>query len=263
MSNYQYTPGPCMGVTESLTIGIRAHGLKGCLILLKNESCQNCVLTIPLCRGGRDEATGKNGVKIGRRTWSHSPSLSGRAFAHARRRAPRVPRVFFARMGWPNPNTSWPDPHGWLGYEWRQHDIIVMSACTVGMPGMTSAWCNCDVSMHSRHARSLDTSSTSQQTRQQSGTHLPHHQPRAEPSRFEAEPSREPRDKFLCSRVYVQPDLRLNLGRSSGQNCFDQILAVWNAIWTIADLFPANLIIPNAMVRSDRWDLRPKMAVVN
>jgi hypothetical protein len=73
----------------------------------------------------------------------------------------------------------------------------------------------------------------------------------------------EPRDKILCSRVYVQPDLRLNLGRSSGQNCFDQILAVWNAIWMISDLFPANLIIPDAMVRSDHWDLRPKMAVVN
>jgi len=78
---------------------------------------------------------------------------------------------------------------------------------------------------------SAATSSTSQQTRQHIGTHLPHHQPRAEPSRvepsrFEAEPSREPKDKILCSRVYVQPDLRLNLGRSSGQNCFDQILAV-------------------------------------
>jgi hypothetical protein len=86
---------------------------------------------------------------------------------------------------------------------------------------------------------------------------------RVEPSRVGAEPSREPRDKIMCSRVYVQPDLRLNLGRSSGQNCFDQILAVWNAIWMISDLFPANLIIPDAMVRSDHWDLRPKMAVVN
>jgi hypothetical protein len=56
------------GAGNSPTIGIRAYGLKGCLILLKNESCQNCVLTIPLCRGGRDEATGENGVKIGRRT---------------------------------------------------------------------------------------------------------------------------------------------------------------------------------------------------
>jgi hypothetical protein len=68
MSNYQYTPGPRMGVPESPTIGIRADGLKWCLILLKNENCQNCVLTIPLCRGGRDEATGENGVKIERRT---------------------------------------------------------------------------------------------------------------------------------------------------------------------------------------------------
>ena len=246
------------GEPDSPTIGIRAHGLKGCLILLKNKSCQTGVLTIPLYRGGRDEATGENGVKIGRRTWPHSPSLSGRAFAHARRRAPHV---FFARMGWPYPNTSWPDPHGWPGYEWRQHDIIVMSACTVGMPGMTSAWCKCDVSMHSRHAMSADTSSSSQHDMAS-----PRHRLviSREPSRAEcAEPSREPRDRIQCSGSYVQPDLRLNLGRSSGHNCFDQILAVWNAIWTISDLFPANLIVPDAMVRSDRWDLRPKMAVVN
>jgi len=29
----------------------------------KNKSCQNCVLTIPLCRGGRDEATGETASK--------------------------------------------------------------------------------------------------------------------------------------------------------------------------------------------------------
>jgi hypothetical protein len=64
MSNYQYTTGPRMGETESPTIGIRAHGLKGCLILLKNESCQNYILTIPLCRGGTNEATVENRVEI-------------------------------------------------------------------------------------------------------------------------------------------------------------------------------------------------------
>jgi len=231
--------------------------------LLKNESFPNYVLTIPPCRGGRDEATGENGIKIGRRTWPHSPSLSGKVFAHARRRAPRV---FFTRMGWPNPNTSWPHPHSWPGYEWRQHDIIVMSSCTVGMPGMTSTWCKCDVSMHSRHAMSADTSSTSQQTRQHSGTHLhiiSREPSRVEPSRLEAEPSREPRDRIQCSWSYVQPDLRLNLSRWSAQNCFDQILAVWSMIWTISDLFPANLIVPDAMVRFDHWDLRPKVVVVN
>jgi len=73
-------------------------------------------------------------------------------------------------------------------------------------------------------------------------------------SRAVLELSRELREKILCSRVYVQPDLRLNLGRSSGQNCFDQILAVWNAIWMISDLFPANLIVSDAMVQPDRWD---------
>jgi hypothetical protein len=60
---------------------------KGCLILLKNESCHNCVLIIPLCRGGRDEATVENRVEIGRR----KPP-------HAHRRAPRVTRVFFTWM---------------------------------------------------------------------------------------------------------------------------------------------------------------------
>jgi len=185
-----------MGNLDFPTIGIRADGLSDVWFLLKNESSQNGVLTIPLCRGSRDEATGEDGVKIERQTWPHSPSLSGKASAHARRRAPRV---FFARMGWPDPNTSWPDPHGWPGYEWRQHDIIVMSACTVGMPGMTSAWCKCDVSMHSRHAMSAATSSTSQQTRQQNGTHLPRHQLRAEPRQVEprrigAEPRAEGQD---------------------------------------------------------------------
>jgi hypothetical protein len=67
--------------------------------LLKNESCQNCVLTIPLCRGGRDEATVKNRVEIRRRKRPHAPSRVGEVTAHTHRRAPRVTRVFFARMG--------------------------------------------------------------------------------------------------------------------------------------------------------------------
>jgi len=32
LSNYQYTPGPRMGEPDSPTIGIRAYGLKWCLI---------------------------------------------------------------------------------------------------------------------------------------------------------------------------------------------------------------------------------------
>ena len=59
---------------NSPTIGIRAHGLKGCLILLKNKSCQNYVLTIPLSRGGRDEATVENRVEIRRRKTPHAPA---------------------------------------------------------------------------------------------------------------------------------------------------------------------------------------------
>ena len=67
--------------------------------LLKNKSCHNCVLTIPSCREGRDEATGENSVKIGRRKWPHSPSLSGKASAHTHRPAPCAPHGFFTRMG--------------------------------------------------------------------------------------------------------------------------------------------------------------------
>jgi len=81
---------------ETPTIGIRAHGLKGCLILLKNESCQNCVFIVPMCRGGRDEATVENRVEIERQKRPHAPSLSDKMAGHAHRRAPRV---FFARMG--------------------------------------------------------------------------------------------------------------------------------------------------------------------
>jgi hypothetical protein len=122
----------------------QSHGLKGCLILLKNESCRNCVLTIPLCRGGRDEATVENRVEIGRRKWPHAPSRSGGVVDHAHRRAPRVTRVFFAQMGWPDPNTSWPDPCARPGLVWRHHDVSMPSACTVGMP------CQRPVSWHVR-----------------------------------------------------------------------------------------------------------------
>ena len=99
MGKYQNTPGPRMGEPESPTIGIRADGLKWCLILLKNENCQNYVLTIPLCRGGRDEVTVENRVEIGRQKRPYAPSRAGEVTARAHRRTPRVPRVFFARMG--------------------------------------------------------------------------------------------------------------------------------------------------------------------
>ena len=124
-------------------------------------------------------------------------------------------------------------------------DIIITSACTVAWPRMTSSWCNGDIIMHSQHAMS----EPRQQVRPTCNV-ISREPSQVEPSLIGA----EPRDRILCSRVYVQSDLRLNLSRSSGQNCFDQILAVWNAMWTISDLFPANLIVSNAMVRSDYWD---------
>jgi len=180
MGNYQNITG-----WNPPTISIRAHGLKGCLILLKNESCQNCILTIPLCRWGRDEATGENRVKIGRRNSPHAPSRVGEVTAHAHRLAPRVTRVFFTRMSWPNPNTRWPNPRARPGWVWRHH---VQLACHVSdqSPDTSAQW------------DSPATSSASS---------------RVELSRLWAKPSREPMEKILCNGVYVQPDLRLNLGR--------------------------------------------------
>jgi hypothetical protein len=104
---------------ESPTIGIRAHGLKGCLILLKNESCQNCVLTIPLCRGGRDEATVENRVEIGRRKHPHSLAewLPTRTDARHASHASSLP-------GWADPTripddpTHVPDPD--------ENDVIIL-----------------------------------------------------------------------------------------------------------------------------------------
>ena len=148
--------------------------------MLKNESCPNGVLTIPLCRGGRDEATGENGVKIGRRKTA-------------------------ARAG----------------------EETAQSACHVS------------ASQQPRQRQSTDTSA--KVSRHFSDGQQTHHRPVSrhvskmgptchiisrEPSQIGAEPSREPRDRIQCSGSYVQPDLRLNMGCSSGQNCFDQILAV-------------------------------------
>jgi len=149
----------------------------GVWFLLKNESCQNCVLTIPPCRGGTDEATGENDVKIGRRTWPHSPSLSSKAFAHAHRRAPRV---FFTQMGWPDPNTRWPDPCDWPGYRWRQHDVVVTSSCTVGMPCQRPVSCHVSTMGPTCHIISREPS-------------------QAEPSRFWAEPRTEGEDSVQQS----------------------------------------------------------------
>jgi len=135
------------------------------------------------------------------------PAYADEVAIHARRRAPRV---FFARMGRPNPNTSWPDPCDWPGYWywWLQHDVFVMSSCTVGMLWMTSAWCKHDVSMHNWHAMSAKWD--------------PH-------------------------------------AMSSAASRSDWILAVWNTIWMISDLFLANLIVPDAMVWSDCWDWDQKL----
>ena len=133
--------------------------------LLKNKSCQNCVLTIPLCRGGRDEATGENGVKIGRRKTA-------------------------ARAG----------------------EETAQSACHVS------------ASQQTRQRKSADTSATvNRHIIDQSADTSAKWDPPATSlvaSRAELEPSREPRDRIQCSWFYMQPDLRLNLSRWSGQNCF-------------------------------------------
>ena len=168
--------------------------------MLKNKSCQNCVLTIPLCRGGRDKTTSENGVKMRRQTWPHSPSLSGKASA-----PDGLTRPMWIVTWWTVACRGWCQPDAMMTSAWHWPVNIYVS-----IVGPT-----CHVI------------------------------------------------RIQCSWSYVQPDLRLNLSRLLGQNCFDQILAVWSGIWTIQDMFPANLIIPDAMVWSDRWDSRPKMVVVN
>jgi hypothetical protein len=71
-------------------------------------------LTIPLCRRGRDEATGENDVEIGCQKRPNAPSRTGEVAGYAHRRAPRVTRVFFAQMGYPtrmpDDSTHMPDP---------------------------------------------------------------------------------------------------------------------------------------------------------
>jgi len=119
---------------------------------------------------------------------------------------------------------------------------------------MTSSWYNYGVSMHSWHAMS----STSQLTCHQCRSRQPRLQAANWAKPIGAELSCKLKVMIQCSWSYVQPDLRLNMGCSSGHNCFEQILVVQNAIWMILDLFPANLIIPDAMVWFDYWDLDRK-----
>jgi hypothetical protein len=141
--------------------------------------------------------------------------------------APRMPHVFFAQMGWPDPTRP---EYQLTRPMWLTRIMMMSSSCNCGvnmhscMTRMTSTWCNCDVSMHSRHAMSAP----SHLTCQHNGTHPPHHQPRAE-----LESSHELRYRIQCSWSYMQLDLRLNLGRLLGQNCFDQSLDVGNVMWTI------------------------------
>ena len=119
---------------------------------------------------------------------------------------------------------------------------------------MTSSWYNYGISMHSWHAMS----STSQLTCHQCRSRQPRLQAANWAKPIGAELSCKLKVMIQCSWSYVQPDLRLNMGCSSGHNCFEQILFVRNAIWMILDLFPANLIIPDVMVWFDYWDLDRK-----
>ena len=140
------------------TIGNRVDGLSGVWFLLKNESCQNCVLTIPLCRGGRDEATIENRVEIERWTWPHAPTrrLATRADASHASSSP----------GWADPTRIPDDPTTWLTRirmtsAWRNYDVSSIVEIDQG-----------GINMPSQHLS---------KPRQYSGTHQPRHQPRAEP----------------------------------------------------------------------------------
>jgi hypothetical protein len=89
--------------------------------LLKNESCQNFVLTISLCGGGIDEYTGENGAKIRRQKWPYAPTRADAPHACHTSSSP----------GWanltriPDDLTDVTNPDG----GWRHHDVIMLSAC--------------------------------------------------------------------------------------------------------------------------------------
>jgi hypothetical protein len=180
--------------------------------LLKNENCQNGVFTIPLWRGRRDTTLVKTAQN----------SDVGHGYTHRRGGYPRAP-TRATRLLRPN------------GLTRPEYQLTQPTWLTCMM--MTSAWCNYGVIMHcgmpcqrpvSWHVSTMGPTN-----------HVISREP-AGLSRVEFELSREPRDRIECRWSYVQPVLKLNLGYSSSQNCFEQILAIWNAIWMILDLFPAN-----------------------
>jgi hypothetical protein len=151
--------------------------------LPKNKSCQNSVLTIPLCRGGRDEHTGENGAEIERHTCPHTPSRASEAFAYAHRRAP----LDATRLLHPD------------GLTWPKYQINRPMWLT--RIRMTSAWHNCDVSIPGWHAMSA----TSQLTRHRSRTHQPRHQPQADLSRAKPRWSRGIGSSVadpMCNRIW-------------------------------------------------------------
>jgi hypothetical protein len=111
------------------------------------------------------------------RTLHHSPA---RRLPSAQTRTTRLHHP----DGLPDPNARWPDPYDWPGYRWRQHDVAVTSSCIVGMPCQRPVSCHVSTMRPTCHVISREPS-------------------RVEPSHFWAEPSREPREKILCSRVYM------------------------------------------------------------
>jgi len=83
--------------------------------LLKNESCQNFVLTISLCGGGIDEYTGENGAKIRRQKWPYAPHACHTSSSPGWANLTRIPDDL----------TDVTNPDG----GWRHHDVIMLSAC--------------------------------------------------------------------------------------------------------------------------------------
>jgi len=73
--------------------------------MLKNESCQNGVLTIPLWRRGRDEHTGENSVKFWSGRWLHAPTKR----LPTRDDAPHTPHAS-SSPGWADPTRIPDDP---------------------------------------------------------------------------------------------------------------------------------------------------------
>jgi len=195
------------GEPESPTIGIRAYGLSGVWFCSKIKVVKIVFWPYHFIK---EEET-KPLVK--------TASKSDVGNVHTRRHAPAGLQATRTDARHASSSPRWADPTRIpvdpihvpdpdkddvsMTQLWRHH---AQSACR-----MTSAWCNYDVIMHSWHVMSAP----SQLTRQQSGTHLSRHQPRAEP-------------------IWAEPSWSQATSREVGSSVADPMCnQIWDWIWVI------------------------------